>query len=209
MKNLKDKMYNYEVTPPSESWQIIATALDEVNVSNVQPLKKNNRVFYLSLAAAAVTIIIFSVFIWLNNSDKNVNDTVVVRSATNNNTSDSNTNQNTSDDKITVPEANEDDNNLANQTGKNKYEKKLNNAESEPNVKKYITISGPQGQPVKISAKVASLIVSSDDQHPPNAVWNDKVKKWKDIMKANTLAPTTANFLDIVELTHALRIKNP
>ena len=26
MKSLKDKMYNYEITPPSESWQIIAGA---------------------------------------------------------------------------------------------------------------------------------------------------------------------------------------
>ena len=108
-----------------------------------------------------------------------------------------------------MPETNENDNNLAIQTNKDKGNKKSDNTETGANIKKYITISGPQGQPVKISSKAASLIVSSDDQNPPNPVWSDKVNKWKDIMKANTLSPATANFLDIVELTHALKINNP
>ncbi|MEO6330515.1 MAG: hypothetical protein ABIO55_16385 [Ginsengibacter sp.] len=203
MKSLKDKMYNYEVTPPSDSWQIISTALDG---ESAYPMKKKNTFFYLGLTAAAVAILIFSVFIFFDNSDKMVTGTLVQSS--NNRISDANINQNAADDKITVPKTNEMDNNLISHANENKYNRELDNSGSEPGIKKYITISGPQGQPVKISAKVASLIVSSDDQYPPNAVWSDKVKKWKDIMKANTLAPTTANFLDIVELTHALKINN-
>lgn len=208
MKSFKDKMYNYEVTPPSESWPIISSALDEVS-SIVQPVKKSSKILYLSLAAA-VTIIIFSAVLWFNNSDKKTNETIVQSTKSNNDLSSDNKNSSIkTDDKITVPDTNEDDNNLASQTNKNKDDKNLNSGESESSTKKYITISGPQGQPVKISAKVASLIVSSDDQNPPNPVWSAKVKKWKDIMKANTLSPTTANFLDIVELTHTLNLNNP
>ena len=50
MKNLKDKMYNYEVSPPSESWQIIAGALDEVNKNHLQPVKKSNKIFYFKFS---------------------------------------------------------------------------------------------------------------------------------------------------------------
>ncbi|MEO6454568.1 MAG: hypothetical protein ABIN97_10865 [Ginsengibacter sp.] len=198
MKSLKDKMYNYQVTPPSGSWQTIATALDEVN-SNVQPIKKTNRIFYLSLAAAAVTFIIFSVF-WFNDSGKKTNESVVKSTKIYRDSGNTKSgNLNGSDNKIKVPETNGDDNNLAaNKKSKSGYD-----------IKKYITISGPGGQPVKISEKVASLIVSSDDKYPPNTVWNSKVNEWRAIMKANNLTPTTANFLDIVELTNALKINTP
>ena len=200
MKRVKEKMYNYEVTPPFQSWQIISTALDEVNRGDKQPVQKSSHSFYVSLAAAAVAIVIFSVFIWLNNSEKKVNQTITGQMIK--------TNQPILYDKITVPSTNNGEDNSA-RANANMYNGKLNAAASEAGVKKYIIICGPQGQPVKISSKVISLIVSSDDQNPPNAVWNSKVNKWKDIMKANILAPATADFLDIVDLTHALKINNP
>ena len=84
-------------------------------------------------------------------------------------------------------------------------DQKFSNSNDENDQNKYITICGPQGQPVKISAKVAKLIVSSDSQNPPTPVWNAKVNKWKDLMSTNVLVPTTANFFDIVELTQALK----
>ncbi|MEO6220318.1 MAG: hypothetical protein ABIO81_07820, partial [Ginsengibacter sp.] len=74
---------------------------------------------------------------------------------------------------------------------------------------KYITITGAQGECVKISSKAAKLIVLTDNQNPPKpVVWSAKVNKWRDILESNVFAPATANFLDVVELTHALKTDN-
>jgi hypothetical protein len=69
----------------------------------------------------------------------------------------------------------------------------------------YITIEGPQGQPIKVSTKMATLIDSSDNKVPPKPSWNKKINEWREIMKGNTLAPTPGNFLDIIELTKTLK----
>jgi hypothetical protein len=73
------------------------------------------------------------------------------------------------------------------------------------NTSRYITIDGPQGQPVKVSSKMATLIDSSETRVSAKPVWHKKINEWREIMKANTLAPTPGNFLDIVELTKSLR----
>ena len=180
MQTIKDKMYNYELTPPSESWQIIANSLDENKTSNSTSFKKRSKIFYLSLSAAAViSVFIFGLIFWENNSGNRE-----------------------SDDKITVPKTTSNNESKIN---KGILTSKDGNMESGS---KYITITGPQGQCVKISSKAAKLIVSSDNQNPPKPVWSAKVNKWKDIMESNVFAPATANFLDIVELTHALKIDN-
>ena len=192
MQNLKDKMYNYEVTPPSESWQIIAAKLDADKTADSRPVKKRSKVFYLSLAAAAaVAIYVFGIVFWNANSGNKANHIA---------TSEKNDN----DNKITVPKTSDEIS--ANKSDQGNAT--LGDVPLEPDTKKYITITGPQGECVKISSKAARLIVSSDNQNPPKPVWSAKVNKWRDIMEANILAPTTANFLDIVELTHALRVDN-
>jgi hypothetical protein len=172
MQNIKDKMYNYEVTPPSKSWQVIVTVLDNKS-RNLTSLKKRSKIFYISLsAAAAITIFVFGATFWKNSSSGK-----------------------DAEDKITVPK-----------TSSKKYNPNSEGAAFEPDSKKYITITGSLGECVKISSKAAKLIVASDNQDPPKPVWSAKVNKWKDKMESNVLAPSTANFLDIVELTHALKI---
>ena len=71
-------------------------------------------------------------------------------------------------------------------------------------VKKYITIAGPEGQPVKISPKVATLILSADNEYPPKTVWNKKIDKWKQIMLVSTLSPTSTSLIDIAQFTSAV-----
>ena len=66
--------------------------------------------------------------------------------------------------------------------------------------KKYITIAGPEGQAVKISPKAATLILSADNDYPPNPVWNKKINKWKQIMLSNTMSPTSTSLVDILLL---------
>ncbi len=208
MQNLKDKMYNYEVTPPKQSWDIIASTLEVDKSENQFSAKKPNKTIYYRLsAAAAVAIIVFSLIFWVNNSNKKSNETAVIPSTNLDNDTSGHTAGNllNTEDKITVPKYNQEDEILGNDTKLVKKKNNLKNPAVASNIKKYITITGPQGKPVKISSKAATLIVSSDDQNPSKPVWSDKVNKWKDIMKANILAPTTANFLDIVGLTQALK----
>ena len=64
---------------------------------------------------------------------------------------------------------------------------------------KYITISGPEGEPVKISPKVATLIISADGENPPKPVWNQKINKWQHIMLTNNITPTSGNLIDIIQ----------
>jgi hypothetical protein len=209
MQNLKDKMYNYEVTPPKQSWDIITSTLDEEKTEEQFPAKKIYKTFYYGLSAAAtVAIIVFSLIFWVDYSNKKSNETTVVQSTNLNDDTNNNSDLLNTDDKITIPKSNPEDEMLTNNTTSVKEKNKLKGLAVGSHIKKYITITGPQGKPVKISSKAATLIVSSDDQNPPKPVWSAKVNKWKDIMKANTLAPTTANFLDIVGLTQALKEQN-
>lgn len=89
-----------------------------------------------------------------------------------------------------------------NKTLENKSENKVQPGKT---VSAFMTIEGPQGQPLKVSSKLATLIDSSDNKVPPKPSWNRKINEWREIMKGNTLAPTPGNFLDIIELTKALK----
>src|SRR5436190_17532929 len=74
MRSLKDKMYNYEVNPPSESWELITTALDNGKTNDLSSSKKRGRLFYYSFGvAAAIAVFIFSLIFWNNNNDKKAN----------------------------------------------------------------------------------------------------------------------------------------
>jgi hypothetical protein len=84
-------------------------------------------------------------------------------------------------------------------TSKDKNATAQTNSNTISKVKKYITIAGPEGQPVRISPKVATLIESADNEYPPKAVWNKKIEQWKKIMLTSTLSPTSTNLLDIVQ----------
>jgi hypothetical protein len=166
MQSLKDKLYNYEVEPPVDSWHVIVKALNQ-DQSTASKTSKRSKVFYftLNVAAATVVLIFCSLILYLTGPGK----------------------------------ANNADSSFGNSQNLS------NTTDDEKTSNKYITISGPQGQPVKISAKAAKLIVSSDNQNPPKPVWSAQVNKWKDLMSTNVLAPTSTNFLDIVELTQALK----
>ncbi len=66
--------------------------------------------------------------------------------------------------------------------------------------KKYITVAGPEGQPVKISPKVATLIISADHEFPPKPTWSKKIERWKKIMLSSTVSPTSAGLADLIQL---------
>lgn len=97
----------------------------------------------------------------------------------------------------------------ADKTSEDNNDDKTKNTDSKKDVKSsknhtYITITGPQGQPVKVSSKVAGLLVFADENSMPDPKWDKKIMEWKNAMQSNTLAATPGNFLDIIELTNTL-----
>ena len=207
-KTLKDKMYNYEAMPPQGVWEAIATELDkpgeDEKVRIIEPRKNNRVLTYSLLAAAAVIVIVFCVIFFRNNgsptkSDVAKNDTVRGQQLAEN---DSLKNQ-SHHVRITVPVEEKKDKEIAKtDPGPAENDNDKDVAISEP--KHYITVTGPDGQAVKVSSKVASLIEPSNENDPPKTKWNKKVKEWKDIMNSNSLNASPGAFLDIVELSNSL-----
>ncbi|MEP6583110.1 MAG: hypothetical protein ABJA90_02535 [Ginsengibacter sp.] len=190
MQNFKEKLYDYETTPPKSIWDNIATELDnESKVVQIPAFRKRSRFIFYGLTAAASLIIIFisSLFFKKNNSNKADQQT-----ASTSITKDSPSNVNESLNNKTLKSII--------QSSKDKSLVPENNTAG-TNEKKYITIAGPEGQPVKISSKVATLIVSADNDYPPRPIWDKKIKKWKEIMLSSTISPTATNLLDIVQLS--------
>lgn len=224
MDDVKNRMYNYETPPPDGVWEAIAAELDrnEAKVIPISGKKKNNTFYYI--AAASVAIILFCVIFFTNRSP-NSNPQFAAESNEINKDSTSNIDSTNNTAIMTVPteekrstkDDTDPDNSLAqNKSGRGGPNQKQTKDEIKRSASdndliasntssKYMTIEGPQGQPVKVSSKMALLIDSSETKIASKPIWNKKINEWREIMKGNTLAPTPGNFLDIVELTKTLK----
>jgi len=218
MNDLKNKLYNYEATPPPGVWDAIASELDSEKAKVVPLPGKNNKRYYY-IAAASIAVILFSVIFF--NIRSNTKDDFIYSKQNNSDTTSNNT------ALLTVPQQEENltkntdtisvvtDNKLRKGGPNQKISKPTTALEKQDdnnlatNSDRYMTIEGPEGQPVKVSSKMATLIDSSETKTSSKPIWNKKVNEWKEIMKGNTLAPTPGNFLDIVELTKSLKDKKP
>lgn len=225
MNDVKNRMYNYETPPPDGVWEAIAAELDR-NEAKVIPIasKKRNYTFYY-LAAASVAIILFCVIFFANrSSDSNTQfatgNNEIKKDSTSNNDSTNNTVMMTvpTEEKRNTNSQTDTDHSLAQnksqKEGRDQKQPKEDTRKSHSSdddliasntPSKYMTIEGPQGQPVKVSSKMALLIDSSETKIATKPIWNKKINEWREIMKGNTLAPTPGNFLDIVELTKTLK----
>ncbi len=177
MDKLKERMYDYEVTPPEDVWKGITTELDKG--SKIIPITKekntNNKLIYFLAAAACIAALIFSA-VWFISSRKNETKEY---SSVPVNTKQDPVFKETNDvsEKITAPKKVE-----KNTLGKNNTDLVKNMAPKKQPLKSqnstpvtnvdaavietpntYITIAGPEGQPVKVYSKMASLIESSDN----------------------------------------------
>jgi len=223
MENIKNRIYNYETPPPDGVWDAIANQLDDNEVKVIPLSKKNSRPLYY-LVAASAAIILFVIIFFTNHSSKPVekefasigessysnnddslsakNDRVIITIPT----EDKNVAVNKKSGKISAKNstANSDVNQKV-KTGNAKKADSLEKLIVQNTTPAYITIEGPQGKPVKVSYKMATLIDSTDESTSSKPVWNKKISEWREIMKANSLAPTTGNFLDIIELTKSLK----
>lgn len=190
MQDFKNKLYNYEAPPPEEMWNNIIEELNSEKVIKIHGYRKNKFLYYGATAAASIVIIFLGSMFFKKNKDSISTSTTQVAKA----------------DKLASKKL-KDSITLNQQILKsiinNPEEKKeivSNNSNLSSATKKYLTIAGPEGQPVKISRKVATLIISADDEYPPKPVWNKKISQWQKIMLSSTISPTSANLVDLVQL---------
>jgi hypothetical protein len=182
MEDYKNKLLDYQETPPADIWNKISDELNDEKIIQIPGLRRKSKFLFYSLTAAAslVIILLSTVLFNRNKEDRSVAKIPAkVEQVAQTNKDSIELNQQMLEKIIETPD------------------KKL--LASNFYQKKYITIAGPEGQPVKISAKAATLIVSADNDYPPKPVWNKKIDKWKKIMLSNTTAPTATNLVDILQ----------
>lgn len=212
MDDVKNRMYNFEATPPEGVWNAIAAELNKHEAKIIPIAKKRNNTFYY-LAAASVAVIIFCIIFFTKRSSKSADEQFVSSpNKIHNDTVNSTLIMTVPVEEKTTRKNKEELSvqNKAQKGSRNENRKNVKEYDSTDNLlasntPRYITIEGPQGQPVKISSKMASLIDSSETKISSKPIWHKKINEWREIMKVNTLSPTPGNFLDIVELTKALK----
>ncbi|RNI39793.1 hypothetical protein EFY79_00360 [Hanamia caeni] len=182
MQNFKNKLYDFEVTPPENIWSDISKDLAGNKIIKITDRKKSKSLYYLAIAAASLVIIFLGSLFFKHNSPSSENSTTTV---SNKIMRDSMAlNHRILESIIHSP--------------KEKHEIVLNDLQSPDIPKKYITVAGPEGQPVKISPKAATLIIAANNDFPPKPTWSKKVDKWQKIMLSSTISPTFAGIADLV-----------
>lgn len=194
MQNFKNRLYNYEADPPGQIWQNINLELisSDPKVISIKSLRKRSKLIFYGITAAASLILIFIISLLFHKSQKNQSISSIAVNQSQNISSKQVQDSLNLNDKILKD--------IINST-ENKNLLALNYENSSGNGKKYLTIAGPECEPVKISPKVATLIESTDDGYPPKPIWNKKIERWKQIMLSSTLSPTSTNLLDIMQLS--------
>ncbi len=196
MQDFKKRLYDFEEGPPESVWEDINKKINEEEKKVVpfnQFSKKSKLYFYFFTAAASLVIIFAGTFLFNKSRENGKENTGTSQIENSENTYEANKDSIDQNYKMleNIINAKKDKNLLAYM-----LEKSFQNGK-----KKYITIAGPEGQPVKISPKVATLIESADKEFPPKPVWNDKIEKWKQIMLNSTISPTSTDLLDIIALS--------
>jgi len=182
MQNFKNKLYDFEAAPPEKIWSDIRKELSDNKSIEITVRKKSKKLYYLAIAAASLTIIFLGSLFFKKNS---TTPSGVATSVSPEKMRDSMAlNHKILESIIHSP--------------KEKHEIVLNDLQSADIPKKYITVAGPEGQPVKISPKAATLIIAANNDFPPKPTWSKKVDKWQKIMLSSTISPTFAGIADLV-----------
>lgn len=188
MQNFKNKLYNYETPPPEEIWNGIAEEIQSEKVIKIAGYKKSKFIFYAAAAAISIIIIFLGSLFFKRDKTDNSYENIANRQ------------------KAISPQKIKDSMVLNQKilesiihSPKEKKEIVSNNSKAAHIPLKYITIEGPEGKPVKISPKVATLIVYADKEFPPRPVWSDKICKWQQIMLSSTISPTSAALAGLVQ----------
>lgn len=192
MEGFKEKLYHYQAEPPEDTWTRIATSLPNhrlLDTARESSRTPRSRALYYAMTAAASFLVIVMFSAILRVSNEHSGPPVAATSSL----------------RGRAPKIRDSiqENNLQLQyiisAAKNKNGGVLHYENMPGQSKKYLTVAGPEGQPVRISPKVATLIESADNKYPPRPVWNKKIDKWKQIMLSSTISPTATDLMDIVQ----------
>lgn len=189
MQDFKNKLFNYETPPPEKIWDSIVEELNSEKVIKMYGYRKNKFLFYGATAAASIIIIFVGSLFFNKNKVSNSSSTAI-----------SNANKLTAQKLKDSIKLNQQ---ILKSIINNPHEKQEIIAEDPGKgnaTKKYLTVAGPEGQPVKISPKVATLIISADNENPPKPVWSNEIRKWQQIMLSSTISTTSVNFINLVQL---------
>lgn len=190
MQTFNDRVYHYEAVPPENIWDEITGELYNEKVKKLRH-GKSRLLFYGVAAAASVIILFLGSLFFQPNSPSSLTDRQHQMNQSNKITAQ------ITKDSISINQK------ILNSIINDPQEKKeivSGDFNLTKAFKKYLTIEGPTGQPVKISPKVATLILSADDEYPPKPIWSNKIHKWQKIMLNTTISPTSASLLDIVAM---------
>lgn len=230
----KDKVYEQEATPPAEIWQRITNELDGQKDTRVVPISK----YYSWIAAAAVFVIVAGSLVFINkqtpaSSQVASNDAGTKKQeaipATDNQSSIVNS---ASDPDLTVNNTNPSDNEpareLVNSSPSNlsrivRRNVSVSNADRSVRTiaqtsiagnDHYITVCGPQNEPVKVSPKFQPVLGYLNNHSYVDDIldgcedWKQKVCEWRDKMLNAPVIPSGDNFLDIIDFAKTISDDN-
>jgi hypothetical protein len=195
MQGLKKRLYDFEEVPPESVWENIFKKINEEKKKVVpfNQFRKKSKLYFYFFTDASLVIIFAGTFLFNKCGENSKGNSGISQAGKSQNSFAEKTDSidqnyemleniiNAKKDKILLAHT---------------LEKSYQNGK-----KKYIAIAAPEGQPVKISPKVATLIESTDKEFPSRPVWNDQIAKWKQIMLNSTASPTSADLLDISALS--------
>lgn len=254
-----NRIYNYKQEAPVNTWKEIIKELDksEAKLVPLKSIKKNLKVIYFRMAAAASVIIFIAASVWLSNKKTNnatdqtasvtpqsqqKNVQVAEKEKTNLPASDTqekkmdqrtavynNTKKTPEQNNVGIQDPAYVKGNIVTELATDPnigIKEKLQNINGEtpmdialmntPNT--YISITGPDGQTVKVSSKFSNLIGFLNEKNPDtqenldiiikeSAKWRTTFTAWRNKMANNSVAPSLANFMDIIELSKVLEEK--
>jgi len=186
MQTFQDKLYHYEETPPERTWDDIADKLYNEKVVALHKRGKRRLISYAVAAAASILILFLGSLFFRN--DKH--SPLAGKETKSNDLS-----------SLVIKDSIKLNQQILNSIISSPQEKKeivSNNFDLGKTLKKYLTIEGPSGEPVKISPKVATLILYADNEYPPKPTWSNEIRKWQKIMLTTTVSPSSASLLDMI-----------
>lgn len=181
MEKAREKLYEYSVEPPNMVWEAIRKELNrEIKVVSMQ---SRPRILKYFLAAAAALVILFFGKIFFNQNNSGI--------------------QKGNEPSVVNVFGSEVSDSLKSNKRALELIVEGKTLPNELTTKKYMVISGPQGEPVKISGKAAQLILSIDGEYPPRPVWDKKIEEWKQIMLSSTFTSSPAELMDVLQQNDA------
>ncbi len=229
------KLYNMEIDPPAGAWQKIDSSLN-TPTETVAPVKRLNPFFRYAAAALFIGAVAYGIIRMTINTNNEKTDTAEVTIKKDSSISTKTTPADTKQDQANAIQEEDDvlekNKKMMVSLDRKKPNRKITTssfvshvvddvtidptlsqsiyayAEHIPDIAdRYVMMMTPDGNIIRMSKKWSELLccVSGEDQ---DAGCKNQLKKWQEKMAASSLAPSPANFMDILGLVNSLDESN-